>query len=112
LFDFKLLNLLRYFSALLLACLLGFAMAAQQAGEQGSESPETATSDDATKDDAVADDAAVNDAVTDDSAETAEDLEDIEDADLDEQTYEQDDDDFIPTEEIPADEPIPFPSNI
>ena len=34
------------------------------------------------------------------------------DADLDDQTYEEDDDDFIPTEEIPADEPIPFPTNI
>ena len=36
----------------------------------------------------------------------------IDDSDLDEQTYEEDDDVFIPTEEIPADEPIPFPSNI
>lgn len=36
----------------------------------------------------------------------------VDDADLDEQTYEEDDDDFIPTEEIPADEPIAFPSNI
>jgi len=36
----------------------------------------------------------------------------IDDSDLDEQTYEEDDDDFIPTEEIPADEPIPFPTNI
>ncbi len=37
---------------------------------------------------------------------------DSEDSDLDSQTYEEDDDDFVPTEEIPADEPIPFPSNI
>jgi len=37
---------------------------------------------------------------------------DFDDADLDEQTYEEDDDDFVPSEEIPADEPIPFPSNI
>ena len=36
----------------------------------------------------------------------------FEDASLDEQTYEEDEDDFIPSEEIPADEPIPFPSNI
>ena len=41
-----------------------------------------------------------------------EDEEEVEDADLDEQTYEEDDDDFVPTEEIPADEPIPFPTNI
>lgn len=50
------------------------------------------------------------------AAETPDDADEedagIDDADLDEQTYEQDDDDFIPTEEIPADEPIPFPSNI
>ena len=37
---------------------------------------------------------------------------DAEDDDLDLQTYEEDDDDFVPSEEIPADEPIPFPSNI
>jgi hypothetical protein len=44
--------------------------------------------------------------------EPAADSEVIDDADLDLQTYEEDDDDFVPTEEIPADEPIPFPSNI
>ena len=38
--------------------------------------------------------------------------EDVEDDDLDLQTYDEDDDDFVPSEEIPADEPIPFPSNI
>ena len=38
--------------------------------------------------------------------------EEVDDSDLDEQTYESDDDEFVPTEEIPADEPIPFPSNI
>jgi hypothetical protein len=38
--------------------------------------------------------------------------EEIDDADLDEQTYEEDEDDFVPTEEIPVDQPIPFPSNI
>ena len=37
---------------------------------------------------------------------------DFDDAGLDEQTYDEDDDDFVPSEEIPADEPIPFPSNI
>ena len=44
--------------------------------------------------------------------ETVTDDDTAEDADLDLQTYEEDEDDFIPTEEIPADEPIPFPSNI
>ncbi len=39
-------------------------------------------------------------------------VEDVDDADLDEQSYEEDEDDFIPTEEIPADVPIPFPTNI
>ena len=37
---------------------------------------------------------------------------DFEDTGLDEQNYEEDEDDFVPSEEIPADEPIPFPSNI
>ena len=35
----------------------------------------------------------------------------IDDSDLDLQTYEEDGD-FTPSEEIPLDEPIPFPSNI
>ena len=34
------------------------------------------------------------------------------DSDLDNQTNGEDDDDFIPTEEVPADESIPFPTNI
>jgi len=42
----------------------------------------------------------------------AEDAEEIDDSDLDEQTYEEDEDDFVPSEEIPTDVPIPFPSNI
>lgn len=37
---------------------------------------------------------------------------DVYDPELDDQTYEGDDDIFVPTEEIPADEPIPFPSDI
>lgn len=103
-FKSKLLNLLTYFQAMLLACLLTIGAAAQQADQSSAESPEAATTDDTSTDD-VTDDA-------DETADAAEDIEDTEDADLDEQTYEQDDDDFIPTEEIPADEPIPFPSNI
>ena len=46
------------------------------------------------------------------SVEDSGDKEEINDADLDEQTYQTDEDDFVPTEEIPADKPIPFPSNI
>jgi hypothetical protein len=37
---------------------------------------------------------------------------DLDDSELDDQTYESDGDVFIPSEEIPADEPIPFPSDI
>lgn len=44
--------------------------------------------------------------------EQADDAAETDDSDLDSQTYEDDDDDFVPSEEIPADEPIPFPSNI
>lgn len=47
-----------------------------------------------------------------DEAEEIEEADEIDDSDLDEQTYEEDEDDFIPSEEIPADQPIPFPSNI
>lgn len=31
---------------------------------------------------------------------------------LDQQTHEEDDDDFVPTEEIPVDQSIPFPTDI
>ncbi len=51
-------------------------------------------------------------AVEADDEEASDDEEEVDDSDLDLQTYEEDDDDFVPTEEIPADEPIPFPSNI
>lgn len=53
-----------------------------------------------------------DEATSEEETDAAEDEEEIDDSDLDEQTYEEDDDDFVPTEEIPADEPIPFPSNI
>ena len=50
---------------------------------------------------------------TDTDADEAEaDSEEVADSDLDEQTYEEDEDDFIPSEEIPIDEPIPFPTSI
>jgi adenine-specific DNA methylase len=67
-----------------------------------------AAQDDTPTDIVAADDAAEE---TPAVAEDADD-EEVEDADLDEQSYEEDEDDFIPTEEIPADEPIPFPTNI
>ena len=58
-------------------------------------------------------------AVTDDAqaeAETADEVEepapDADGADLDEQSYEDTDDDFRPTELIPADESIAFPTDI
>jgi hypothetical protein len=105
LFSFKLVNLLAYFPPVLLACLLSVSVAAQQADQPGAETEEATTTEDVSADDAAANDA-------NEIADAADDIEDIEDADLDEQTYEEDDDIFIPTEEIPADEPIPFPSNI
>lgn len=54
-------------------------------------------------------DGADDDATSDDG--TADD-EVIDDSDLDEQVYEEDEDDFIPSEEIPVDEAIPFPIDI
>ena len=83
---------------IILALALGFAAVAQEeAAESGSSDIES-----------VADDAP--DEVT--AAEDEDEDEEVDDSDLDEQTYEEDEDDFIPSEEIPADQPIPFPSNI
>jgi hypothetical protein len=47
-----------------------------------------------------------------DTAGEDDNLDDPADADLDEQVYKEDEDDFTPSEEIPADEAIPFPTNI
>lgn len=47
-----------------------------------------------------------------DQSDEPEEPDEFDDSDLDEQTYEEDDDDFVPTEEIPADVPIPFPTDI
>lgn len=69
------------------------------------------------------DPAGQQDTIPEDSAEESSDGEagavdeaavdpDLDDSDLDDQTYESDDDIFVPSEEIPADEPIPFPSDI
>lgn len=46
------------------------------------------------------------------AAADASDTDGVEDSDLDEQTYDTEDDDFVPTEEIPVGEPIPFPTDI
>lgn len=53
-----------------------------------------------------------SDADQSDEPEEPDEFDDFDDSDLDEQTYEEDDDDFVPTEEIPVDIPIPFPTNI
>ena len=68
---------------------------------------EPSSSDATQADDVVASQIGTPDRVEDSGVK-----EEINDADLDEQTYQTDEDDFVPTEEIPADKPIPFPSNI
>lgn len=98
------LNLIKYLHIFLLAGLLALPAAAQQAADDPEDTGAAETAGDATADEAPPDEATADDADVD--------LDDPADADLDEQTYEEDEDDFIPTEEIPADEPIPFPSNI
>ena len=57
--------------------------------------------------DTTVDDIDVANDIMPDEDESSED-----DSDLDRQTYEENDDVFVPTEEIPSDEPIPFPSDI
>lgn len=74
----------------------------EAAGEVAGEIPESGDGEAADGDD--------GDATGDDGA--ADDDEVFDDSDLDEQVYEEDDDDFIPSEEIPVDEAIPFPTNI
>lgn len=98
-----------YRLALLLAMLAGAVLARPVMAQEPEEAPPASAQPEVAE-------AAEMTEVTEVSEEPAdgadEVIDDVEDSDLDEQTYEEDDDDFIPTEEIPADEPIPFPSNI
>ena len=55
---------------------------------------------------------AESDADAEEEGEPEIDLDDPAFADLDEQNYEEPEDDFVPTEEIPADQAIPFPTDI
>ena len=90
---------IRSLLALLATLLLGVAVAQevptqQDAGEAAQADEEPAESD------AVEDEAAEEEEVIDEEG-------------LDEQGFEEEDsDDFIPTEEIPADQSIPFPTDI
>lgn len=93
-------------STTLLALLVLAALAAAQDDpEPAAEADDTPAAEPAPED-ADADDEAL------DAAGDGIDPELLEDIELDEQTYEEDEDVFVPTEEIPADEPIPFPTNI
>ena len=88
-------------------CLLGLALfaAADVSFAQDAEAP---------ADEPSAESVATNEEDGDSSDDEATDgeLDDLDDADLDLQTYDQDDDEFVPTEEVPADQAIPFPSDI
>ena len=90
---------------ILLCCVGLLAPALGQEQEAPQESTDT-TVEQADSEEAPAGDSAGQE----DAADEEESSED--DADLDLQTYEENDDIFVPTEEIPSDEPIPFPSDI
>lgn len=90
----RLITLFLAFSALA----AGFPLYAQEATE-----PADAAGDEVTL---------ADEADADVENDTDEDIDDLDDADLDLQTYDEDEDDFVPTEEVPADQAIPFPSDI
>ncbi|MGH8167007.1 MAG: hypothetical protein ACREQ1_07190 [Woeseiaceae bacterium] len=71
---------------------------AEGAEEGAADGGEPGTAEDATEEGTAAEESA-DGTVADDS-------------ELDDQAYEGDDDVFVPSEEIPVDEPIPFPSDI
>lgn len=92
--------------ALLLALLAGAVLARPVMAQEPEETPPASAQPEVTEVTEVTEE-------SEDPGDGADEvIDDVEESDLDEQTYEEDDDDFIPTEEIPADEPIPFPSNI
>jgi len=83
------------------------AQAQDDTADTAAGEPADAAADPAGSDEATATDEAATDGEDTSGEDAAPD-----DADLDEQVYEEDDDDFIPSEEIPADQAIPFPTNI
>ena len=91
----------------LIAMLIGVAAAAQEA-----DPPEEAAGPAGEVAETVAESGDQSADASEEASDAAEEFDEFDDADLDLQTYEQDDDDFVPTEEIPADEAIPFPSDI
>jgi hypothetical protein len=82
------------------------AASAQEAADEAADDATDEAADDA------ADEAVDRDLVTDAEDAAGDDEESGDDSDLDLQTYEENDDVFVPTEEIPPDQPIPFPSDI
>lgn len=111
----------QFFRTLFLAFLLispGWSQEEPQDDQASESEPVAAAADDevAAAADPVAEDDDEGEAESppEDPAETvvADGAPEIDDSDLDEQTYEEDEDDFVPSEEIPTDESIPFPSNI
>lgn len=91
---------------------IGWSQEQSTTVEADSSAEEAPAADTAPVTDSGVEDGALNEESDLDSQTYEEDDELNEESDLDSQTYEEDDDDFVPTEEIPADEPIPFPSNI
>ena len=91
--------------------LIWLAMALPALGQEASPEadPAAPAGSEAGADAAVAEDAEPE---AEEDEEPEIDLDDPAFAGLDEQNYEEPEDDFIPTEEIPADQAIPFPTDI
>ena len=92
-------------SAAFLPLLLGWSALAQEAPPAAEPDPAPAA-----EEPVDAGEEPAGDAAGDEPGD--EELYDFDISDLDEQSYDEEDDGFVPTEEIPADEPIPFPSDI
>jgi len=102
-------------AAVLMTALFFSGMATAQEADESVAQQESATAADDEIDAAAsvaAGDETEDAGNEDEEGEALDDLDNPDFADLDEQTYEEDDDDFVPTEEVPADEAIPFPSDI
>jgi hypothetical protein len=86
--------------SILIVLVLLFALSSWSQDQAGNDAPP------------ATEDAPGGETPADDAGDDAASGEEAEDTDLDEQTYERDDDVFVPTEEIPVDEAIPFPTDI
>ena len=91
----------------LLFILFGYVLEGSSQDSQDIDNSMDSTSEDSSEQEII-----VNNSAEDETEKSQDDLKPDDSFDIDSQVYEEAEDIFVPSEEIPADEPIQFPTNI